>query len=29
MADLYPNHIPRLALSVRQPWAFCLAMGWK
>jgi len=21
--------IPRLALSVRQPWAFCLAAGWK
>lgn len=21
--------LPRLALSVRQPWAFCLAAGWK
>lgn len=21
--------LPRLALSVRQPWAHCLAMGWK
>ncbi|WP_276199017.1 hypothetical protein [Chelatococcus sp. XZ-Ab1] len=21
--------IPRFALSVRQPWAYCLAVGWK
>lgn len=23
------NDIPQLALSVRQPWAYALAMGWK
>lgn len=23
------TEIPRLALSVRQPWAYCLAVGWK
>lgn len=23
------NSLPRLALSVRQPWAFALAAGWK
>ncbi|MBN9035476.1 MAG: hypothetical protein J0H53_05355 [Rhizobiales bacterium] len=23
------SELPNLALSVRQPWAFCLASGWK